>query len=69
MEPYPAEVTIAKGKGTVDVDEKTLATLEMLEGDLPAKALMLTKEWARLHQKELFTIWETQEFIALPPLE
>lgn len=46
-----------------------IVTLEMLEGDLPAKALQLIKEWGSLHQKELLTIWNTQEFIALPPLE
>lgn len=44
-------------------------TLQMLEGDLPAKALSLVREWAKKYQKELLTIWETQKFVKLPPLE
>ena len=50
--------------GAVDIQ-----TLEMLEGDLPAMALKLVREWAAKHRDELLTIWNTQEFIALPPLE
>lgn len=50
--------------GAIDIK-----TLEVLEGDLPQKALGLAKEWAAQHQKELLTIWETQEFLKLPPLE
>ncbi len=46
-----------------------IKTLEMLEGDLPKKALMLVREWGEKHQKELMRIWQTQEFIKLPPLE
>jgi len=50
--------------GAIDIK-----TLEMLEGDLPAKALSLVREWAEKYQKELLQIWDTQEFIQLPPLE
>ena len=50
--------------GVVDIQ-----TLEMLEGDLPAKALSLVREWAKEHQKELLEIWATQQFRKLPPLE
>lgn len=50
--------------GAIDIK-----TLDMLEGDLPPKALSLVKEWAAQHQKELLTIWDTQEFTKLPPLE
>ena len=50
--------------GAIDIH-----TLEMLEGDLPAKALKLVREWGALHRDELLHIWNTQEFIALPPLE
>ena len=46
-----------------------IRTLEMLEGDLPPKALAMVKEWAMQHQAELLEIWETQEFRQLPPLE
>lgn len=50
--------------GIIDIQ-----TLEMLEGDLPNKALSMIKEWAGEHQNELMKIWNTQEFIKLPPLK
>lgn len=50
--------------GIIDIQ-----TLEMLEGDLPNKALAMIKEWASEYQAELMKIWETQEFIKLPPLK
>lgn len=50
--------------GAVDI-----RTLALLEGDLPAKALALVREWAGMHQDALMTIWETQQFEKLPPLE
>lgn len=46
-----------------------IATLEMLEGDLPAKAQTMVREWATIHREELMNIWNTQEFKQLPPLE
>ena len=46
-----------------------IESLKMLEGDLPPKALLLVKEWASKYQLELLKIWNTQEFIQLPPLE
>jgi len=45
-----------------------IETLEIIEGDLPAKAEMLAKEWTAMHQQELITMWQTQEFRKLPPL-
>ena len=50
--------------GAIDIN-----TLEMLEGDLPPKALERAKLWAKQYQKDLLRIWETQEFIKLPPLK
>ncbi|MDR2514293.1 MAG: DUF4160 domain-containing protein [Christensenellaceae bacterium] len=50
--------------GVIDIQ-----TLEMLEGDLPHKALQLVLEWAGQHKAELLNIWETQKFVELPPLE
>ena len=46
-----------------------IKTLEMMEGDLPAKAQALVKEWAEMHKEDLMKIWTTQEFVELPPLE
>ena len=50
--------------GVIDI-----LTLEMLEGDLPPKALSMVREWAAIHKETLKTIWNTQEFKQLPPLE
>jgi hypothetical protein len=46
-----------------------IKTQEMLEGDLPAKALELAKEWVKKYEAELLDIWNTQNIRKLPPLE
>jgi hypothetical protein len=46
-----------------------IESLQMVEGDLPGKAYAMVKEWAYKYKKELLTIWDTQKFINLPPLE
>lgn len=50
--------------GAVDIQ-----TLELMEGDLPARALKMVQEWILIHQQELLRIWTTQEFVSLPPLD
>lgn len=47
----------------------TISDGRILEGALPGKALELVREWVAVHREELLTIWETQEFKHLPPLE
>ena len=44
-------------------------TGKVLEGHLPGKALTMVQEWIELNREALKTIWETQEFKQLPPLE
>jgi len=46
-----------------------ILTGEVLEGDLPGKALLLVKEWWTVHREALLAMWETQEFKKLSPLE
>jgi hypothetical protein len=46
-----------------------IQTLEMLEGDLPPKALSLVREWMEQYKMDLLEIWNTQNFKPLPPLE
>jgi hypothetical protein len=46
-----------------------IETLEVIEGDLPRTAAKLVVEWATLNQNALRRIWETQDFLAIPPLE
>ena len=36
-------------------------TGEVLEGELPGKAMNLVREWIVPNQKALMDIWETQE--------
>lgn len=45
-----------------------IETIEMIEGDLPTKAQSMIKEWGMKYQADLLKIWNTQEFIQLPPL-
>lgn len=62
----PPHVHVLYGEymGTIEIE-----SLKMAEGDLPPKALSMAKEWVKLHQAELLTIWNTQKFVDLPPLE
>lgn len=46
-----------------------IETLKICDGALPSRAYQLAVEWAAQHQSELMKIWETQDFIQLPPLE
>ncbi len=50
------------------VGEINIRTGEMIQGDLPAKAQELVKEWLILHQDELQKMWDTQQISKLPPL-
>lgn len=43
--------------------------LEVIEGDLPRRAIDLVKEWATKHQTELLNIWENQEYFKIPGLK
>lgn len=50
--------------GAIDIQ-----TGEMLEGDLPKRALKMVQEWTAKNKSELLKIWNTQTFVELPPLE
>ena len=52
-----------------DVAAIDFMTGKVLEGHLPGKALTMVHEWIELNREALKTIWETQEFKQLPPLE
>lgn len=45
-----------------------LRTLEMTEGDLPAKARNLVTMWLEIHQNELLEMWDAQKITKLPPI-
>lgn len=46
-----------------------ISTLKMIEGDLPAKAQALVKEWAVQYIDDIMKMWETKTLKKLPPLE
>ena len=46
-----------------------IKTFEMTDGDLPAKAQALVKEWLENNYKELIDMWETQIISKLEPLK
>lgn len=43
--------------------------MQMIEGDLPARAVKLVQEWGRTFAKELQQMWDTKELKKLPPLK
>ena len=52
-----------------DIAAVEIQTGDILEGNLPPKALTMVREWTELYKDDLLKIWKTQEFIKLPPLE
>lgn len=52
-----------------DVAAVDFMTGDVIEGALPPKALSMVRKWIELHREDLKTIWDTQEFKQLPPLE
>ena len=45
-----------------------IQTLNVIEGNLPPRAIKLVKEWILIHKKEINNIWITQEFKKIEPL-
>ena len=45
-----------------------IQTLEIIEGELPKRALRLVKEWILIHKNEIKNIWKTQQFKKIEPL-
>lgn len=62
----PPHIHAIYGEHVAAIDIKTR---DVLEGHLPGKALELVREWMKLHEAALEEVWETQNFISLPPLE
>ena len=47
----------------------SIERLDMLEGDLPARARHLIEDWACQHKDELLDMWWNQTFRQLPGLD
>ncbi len=46
-----------------------LNNLELIEGDLPPRAMKLVQEWALSYHSTLLEMWNNQEFQKLPGLK
>ena len=46
-----------------------IATMELIEGDLPPKAAAMVREWGVQHREALQKMWDTKIYQKLPPLE
>lgn len=46
-----------------------LNNLNIIDGNIPKRCRQLVREWAELHQEELITMWNTQNFHPIAPLE
>ena len=60
----PFHAVYAEYNGVFEID-----SLEMMEGDLPARAERLVREWATRYQQDLRDMWRTQEYRKRPELE
>ena len=62
----PPHIHVVYGEyvGVIDI-----RTLQMIQGDLPNKALKIVQEWTQIHQAELLKMWETQDIQPLPPID
>lgn len=55
---------------TQDFDAPFLIeTGEIMEGEFPAKAKALVKEFVMQNKEELLEMWETEQYKKLPPLK
>ncbi|MBR4993424.1 MAG: DUF4160 domain-containing protein [Lachnospiraceae bacterium] len=62
----PPHIHASYGGATAEVDIKTG---DVIEGQIPPKALSMVREWIEINRKDLMHMWKTQEFKALSPLE
>ena len=46
-----------------------ISTGEIMEGEFPPKAKKMVKEFILKYQKQLEEMWETENYIKLPPLK
>jgi len=51
-------------KGSVDI-----LTLKLIKGNLTSRTMSIIKPWVKVNQKDLLTIWKTQKFKKIAPLE
>lgn len=62
----PPHFHVVYGENLAEIE---ISSGKILEGYLPPRANALVSEWLELHREELNTIWNTQEFFEIEPLE
>ena len=62
----PPHIHVVYGEyvGLIDIRNS-----EMLQGDLPSKALKIVQECTTINRDALLKMWETQDIQPLPPIE
>jgi hypothetical protein len=62
----PPHIHVLYGEymGSINIENS-----ELIEGDLPHKAMSMAKEWTEKYKSELMDIWKSQIITRLPPLE
>lgn len=61
----PPHVHAIYGEDTAAFD---ISTGALLDGELPARASGMVREWIEINRDALLDMWETQEFKKLDPL-
>ncbi len=61
----PPHIHVIYGEYLAEID---INTGKMLVGDLPRRALQMVEEWTNQNRDALLEIWNTQQFVELPPL-
>lgn len=61
----PPHIHALYGEYSGSIDIKTG---NVIEGDLPDRAVSLIQDWIKIHKNGLLNIWNTQTFKKLPPL-
>ncbi len=62
----PPHVHVQYGGYTAAVN---IHTKQILSGSLPSKVFEMVANWITVNENKLLEMWETQEFLQLPPLE
>lgn len=62
----PPHIHAIYGEDTAAFD---IRTGEIIDGELPNRAIDMVREWISRHKVDLLTMWETQEFKKLDPLD
>lgn len=66
FEHNPPHIHAIYGDSTAAFD---IRTGNVLDGELPPRAIAMVREWIELHRIDLIDMWQTQEFKKLDPLD